>query len=117
MSNKIENPFPQMGTPSSYRIKPVGYTKKIEKMLRSIDINIGTKPLFYQIVGEYGQAKTTMLLFLQNYVEKNFHLKTYNYDLCNPGEFENLIQKTFIDYQNIKEHAPLDVSFHELEIA
>ena len=63
---QLPNPFPQLGTPSKkIKIRPIGYDREVEEIKNFVISNMGKQPLIINILGEYGQGKTTFLKFLE----------------------------------------------------
>lgn len=58
------NPFPQVGTPESIEIDPVGYNSDLEDVKDLVSSNIGKQPIIINFYGEYGTGKTTILQYL-----------------------------------------------------
>jgi len=59
------NPFPQVGTPSARRILPVGYDRELIEIRELITQNVGRQPILINLIGEFGQGKTTIIEYLE----------------------------------------------------
>lgn len=65
------NPFPQVGTPSAKRISPVGYDRELKEIHELITHNVGRQPIMINLIGEFGQGKTTIIEYLMDMFGKS----------------------------------------------
>ena len=65
------NPFPQVGTPSARRILPVGYDRELIEIRELITQNVGRQPILINLIGEFGQGKTTIIEYLMDMLSKS----------------------------------------------
>lgn len=68
---KIPNPFPQVGAPGGKKISPVGYDLELEEIKELIKNNAGRQLIIINIIGEYGQGKTTIIEELREKFSKS----------------------------------------------
>lgn len=65
------NPFPELGTPSARRISPVGYDRELKEIHELITHNVGRQPILINLIGEFGQGKTTIIEYLMDMFGKS----------------------------------------------
>lgn len=93
--SELTNPFPQMGTYGPNRVDVVGYDEKLNSLINTITGNTGSQPLFFRIIGEFGQGKTTLLRMIESKLSRYSNIKTVWWDIAQESDFKKVVKARY----------------------